>query len=100
MFFFFVCLLSYILVYVNTVEKEVRQIFLSRWQPLTLRRKDSSLKKTKRCVSAEQTHLFIQLKRQSSVLRLFPSAAEEDAGSAGEDSGADAVQPDRLMLIL
>ena len=28
------------------------------------------------------------------------SVAEEDAGSAGEDSGADATQPERRLLIL
>lgn len=45
-------------------------------------------------------HSFSQFQRCLQLLHLFPSAAEEDAGGAGEDSGADAEQPEWRLLIL
>lgn len=46
------------------------------------------------------THSFTRVQREQLLLHLFPSVAEEDAGGAGEDSGADAARPERWLLIL
>lgn len=99
--FFFVSAWIWVLVCLRSTKTWASQIFLCRWPPLTPRGKDWSLRKTKRYVSltASLTHLPVYRVKQL-LLHLFPSVAEEDAGGAGEDSGADAARPERWLLIL
>lgn len=56
------------------------------------------------CFSYSPTHSFTHTLSHSgdhhSFMHLFLSVAEEDAGSAGEDSRANAAQSERWLLIL